>query len=390
MTCSEPLTETSITSQTRRTKVDAFLALKRSAGGDVESQLKACRSEDVLELLGDGGAAAHGTDGPRLMPLCKDDSSLNKIKWVADRSDDCWDRDLLAAAKEAAAWLTEKGLQPWLDEGLQNLAAEGCQGTAATTPLQLSVALCTATKNRLWQLRHVLPLNLLHCWPHRSQVRLHLVDFDSSDGTLEFVLKYCRAAIDCDLLRVYSSSELPHWHASVAKNTAHVCATKEDVLVNLDGDNLVGPHFLQDVVQQFASGYKGAVQYEGDKGTCGRIACRRSDFLSLGGYDEDGYPMGAQDIDLVQRFRKLPGAGYRRVCGAACGTAIPNSKEQAIKCCDPEIYGGVKWHHMDAVNKQRFNERTKLGQFVRNQDKATLGVNVQRIFPQETQEEQEC
>jgi len=206
------------------------------------------------------------------------------------------------------------------------------------------------------------------------------VDFDSSDGTLEFVLKYCRVAIDCGLLRVYSSSELPYWHASVAKNTAHLCATEEDVLVNLDADNLVGPHFLQDVVQQFASGYRGAVQYEADEGTCGRIACRRNDFLSLRGYDEDCYPMGAQDVDLVQRFRKLPGAGHRRVHGAACGTAIPNSKEQAIRCCDPAIYGGVKWTRMDEVNRQRFNERRRLGQLVRNQDKAMLGVNVHRVF----------
>jgi len=157
-------------------------------------------------------------------------------------------------------------------------------------------------------------------------------------------------------------------------------------LVNLDGDNLVGPHFLQDVVQQFASGYRGALHYEGDKGTCGRIACRRSDFLSLRGYDEDCCPMGAQDIDFVQRFRMLPGAGYRRVRGAACGTAIPNSKEQAIRCCDPAIYGGVKWGHMDGINRQKFDERRKLGQLVRNQDKATLGVSVQRILTREPSE----
>ena len=37
------------------------------------------------------------------------------------------DRELLSAAEEVAAWLTQKGLQPFLDEGLQNLAAEGCQ-----------------------------------------------------------------------------------------------------------------------------------------------------------------------------------------------------------------------------------------------------------------------
>ena len=60
--------------------------------------------------------------------------------------------------------------------------------------------------------------------------------------------------------------------------------------------------------------------------------------------------MGAQDVDLMQRFRMLHGAGCRRVRGAACGAAIPNSKLQAISCCDPAIYSGVKWGRMNQDN----------------------------------------
>ena len=82
------------------------------------------------------------------------------------------------------------------------------------------------------------------------------------------------------------------------KNTAHVCATEEGVVVNLDGDNIIGPHFLQHVMQEFARGYKGALHYHGDEGTYGRIACRRNDFLHLGGYDEDSDP-AAFDMGLV-------------------------------------------------------------------------------------------
>ena len=50
--------------------------------------------------------------------------------------------------------------------------------------------------------------------------------------------------------------------------------------------------------------------------------------------------MGAQDVDLMERFRMLHGAGCRRVRGVACGAAIPNSKLQAISCCDPALAAG--------------------------------------------------
>lgn len=32
-----------------------------------------------------------------------------------------------------------------------------------------SVALCTATFNRLWQLKRALPLTLMHCYPFREK-----------------------------------------------------------------------------------------------------------------------------------------------------------------------------------------------------------------------------
>ena len=97
------------------------------------------------------------------------------------------------------------------------------------------------------------------------------------------------------------------WHASIGKNTAHNHAT-EDILVNLDGDNLVGPKFLPDIVRQFVQGYKVVQFHEGgglNAGTFGRVAYFRADFWAIGGYDEDAYPMGYQDADIINRLRKF-------------------------------------------------------------------------------------
>eukprot|EP00434_Breviolum_minutum_P021524 symbB.v1.2.018995.t1/scaffold1501.1/size122984/7 len=183
------------------------------------------------------------------------------------------------------------------------------RGKAADLPF--TVALCTATMNRLWQLKFALPLTLLHCFPYRNRCRVYVVDLGSNDGTLEWLLNYCRWAIEIGLLRVFRADEL-NWHACIGKNTAHIqacdgesrlglaaifcvegffffkasMAAKEDILVNVDGDNLIGAGFLKDVCQQFQDGCEVA-QYELGGGTCGRIALRREVFLEIGGYDED-------------------------------------------------------------------------------------------------------
>merc|ERR1712060_732199 len=157
----------------------------------------------------------------------------------------------------------------------------------------------------------------------------HVVDCGSKDGTLEFITTRCRAAIDAGLLRVYTTDQLPYWHASVAKNTAHMCAT-EDVVVNLDSDNLMGPDFPLDVANRFQEGYT-VLQYEDGEGTCGRIACWADDFLKLRGYDEDAFPMGAQDVDLVLRLKELPGSRFK-VKGSTHGQAIPNTREMKVAC----------------------------------------------------------
>ena len=77
---------------------------------------------------------------------------------------------------------------------------------------------------------------------------MHLVDCGSTDGSLEWVLRRCRAAIEEGVLQVYTVGDrLPFWHASVGKNTAHMVAD-QDILVNVDSDNLIGKGFPEDVV----------------------------------------------------------------------------------------------------------------------------------------------
>lgn len=300
-------------------------------------------------------------------------SRKHRVFWMDENAKvaDVWDCWLLDSARKAAVWITKFQLDPYLELGLTGLSRE-----TQMTESPLTVALCIATMNRLWQLRRALPLNLLHCWPHRKWVRIHVVDFGSTDTTQEWLLRRCQAAIDCGLLVVYASDQLPFWHASVAKNTSHMVAT-EDILVNLDGDNLIGPGFPIDVVKHFFEYGHTGLQYHDMEGTCGRIACYRTHFHMLRGYDEDSLPMGAQDVDLVHRLKEFPFGNFRRLRTGRFSQAIPNTRDLKVCMCEPVF--GRRWGRMDVLNRTMFKERRDAGMLVRNLHKTNIGVKAWRV-----------
>ena len=304
--------------------------------------------------------------------LSQEHSKRSLALWTSD----CWDKRLLHAIRQAASWVeTHQFKQPLQSDmvlGLQSLAS------GKRTASDRTVALCTSTKARLWQLRRALPLNLLHAWPHRDWVKIHLVVCDCGEGSIDWVLQHCRPAIEADLLRLYSTDgHMPHWHASVGKNTAHMVAT-EDILVNVDCDNLIGPDFPENVVEHFNNGAK-VVQYEYLNGTTGRIACLREDFLFLRGYDEDVYPMGGQDTDLRERLKMRHGEqAYRNVRILAHGQAIPNDTKAKVSCCSP-MYGNLRWGRMDHINRVIFKHRRNAGQVRRNLGSDQIGVPAFRV-----------
>ncbi len=234
----------------------------------------------------------------------------------------------------------------------------------------LQIAFCIHVKDRLWQLRDALPLNLAHLWSCRRWARFVLVDFGSSDGCLAWVKKYCAAAIARGFLRIYASS-LPsqEYHTAIAKNTAHLAGMSAfrlqdtDIVTNLDADNLLGPGFAHHVAACFKKERCALQYYSGSRGsgTFGRIACSVADFRSSRGYDQDGQPAGNHDSDFMQRLschcrvRTLPAAKstFDRVDYPHC-QAIRNEKTDLVGA-------GVNWHAMERANCKLFKWRRKQG-----------------------------
>merc|ERR1712008_243838 len=104
-----------------------------------------------------------------------------RVIWKDEEGDVCdsWDCHLLDAAKEGAQWLAAKDM-PESAAQLEQALSHLCDSPTASSR---TVGLCTATMNRLWQLRVALPLNLLQGWPHRGWAHFHVVNCSSDDGT---------------------------------------------------------------------------------------------------------------------------------------------------------------------------------------------------------------
>ena len=287
-----------------------------------------------------------------------------------------WDYRAAEAIHETLDWWRKNTIDMALDIEMRTLRSERTTG-------RRTVALCTATKNRLWQLKHTLVTNLVAIWPHRGWVRYYIADFGSTDNTVDFIMNTCQPFIRQGLLKVFVATEhtmvkhMPrksyghYWHASICKNAIHVQAV-EDILVNVDGDNLMGPDFPLHVDDQFQQGF-GVIHYNTKgPGTYGRIAYYRADFEYLRGYDEDAFPMGSQDADIIDRLVRL-GRLRKNVSDRKMVKAIPNTLEEKISNVDP-LYGGLNWNKMNIFNWEIFTRRSKDKQLIRNLHTRRIGL----------------
>ena len=96
------------------------------------------------------------------------------------------------------------------------------------------------------------------------------------------------------------------------------------------------------------------------------------DFEYLNGYDEDAFPMGSQDADLIDRLVRL-GRRLMKVKDPRLVKAIPNSIEAKISNINP-VYGNLNWSKMNQFNWDIFSRRSDAGQLIRNSHVRKIGM----------------
>jgi len=282
------------------------------------------------------------------------------------------------------------------------------------TTCKIKLGLCMSLKNRARQVQASLPISVANLWAHRSWCKLYIVDFDSTDGIVEWIKETLPQAMSEDLLCLYTTKDMPYFHVPIAKNTAHRVAIEDNchILVNLDADNIVDEGFAREVMTRLARRddddaqepkdcdvvhYYNKEFSTGGDGTYGRIAQFASDFEYVRGYDENTMPAGNHDCDLLHRFKMIT----RRVCGSSnmCTqwwnpkdpstpsyptAAIPNPKTDTKRNVAPS-FKRFAWKDLQDLNCELLHERrVNRGEVIRNREKVTYPYfgceNVDRVL----------
>jgi hypothetical protein len=186
----------------------------------------------------------------------------------------------------------------------------------------------TTCRNRLDDLRRTLPINLSQLPADASLV---VLDYGCESRSFDFVLPFVR-----DCVSVFRC-EADRYFSAHAKNVAAVLASlgrpADAWLINLDADNVLSQEYLRALSAARRLHRAAWDSAKCPTGTKGRIAVAASDFLRLGGYNEQfvfGY--GEDDIDLTARLRVagVPWADIRTLPAWAIPTAYAVKAEAQV------------------------------------------------------------
>lgn len=231
--------------------------------------------------------------------------------------------------------------------------------------------------NRLHQLKQTLPKNLEWNRRHKDIVEFVLADIGPTDGLLRWALEHFYQDISCGYLKIVKV-EASSWHASWAKNTSHAAASSP-LLVNLDGDVMMGPQAGVKLIRAFRHQRGQAISHLANgRGTYGCIAYPAEMFWGVGGYNQALHPMGGQDVDLLARLaikfgvkilicdHKTKGAGWLKSLWPLGGRGVPRlhldkkglPRPSALRNSKLESVANIKGRRLRYGRMNRENLRT--------------------------------
>lgn len=238
------------------------------------------------------------------------------------------------------------------------------------------LSFCITCMKRFNQIQYTLPQNLKDNIPFSDEIEFVLVDF-GTDGLYNWIHKHFKWALKIGYLRYFKTTNLKHWHASVAKNTVHRIA-KGDILVNLDCDNYTGTLGAIFILKIFRKYKDNIILHQWSRtskdGTYGRLSYRRKNFLHLGGYDQSFYPMGYQDHDLIMRFKLAYGSNKYILASSPnhYSKAIENDKTKSL--INTKYIDKISWKDMNSYNKQKSDNNIKNRRYIVNDMLDNIGI----------------
>jgi len=257
----------------------------------------------------------------------------------------------------------ERKIRTFRDKNLRKYQIEKLPAEIYTPKKFYTISLCITCMNRLFHLKETIAQNIEDNAAYPN-IEFVLIDYNSQDGLEEYVKENLMPYIEKGILNYYKTTEPKKFHASYAKNLSHALA-QGAIVCNLDGDNFTGKDFAFYLNHLFnQKGENNIYQFFKRPywGTVGRLAFYKPNFFKLGGYDEDLLPIGHEDLDLVNRGRKM-GMNLEQTQIENFLKYLSNTtKEKAENCTDTN----EDYYTLMHANIEASNENIRNGKLVAN------------------------
>jgi len=137
---------------------------------------------------------------------------------------------------------------------------------------------------------------------NNNKFEISLCNYDSKDDLDKFVSNNLQEYINSGLLKYIKVNNKKYFNMPHSKNIAHRYSTG-DVLINFDCDNTLNKYVVNFIHQTFTINDINKI-YLSDSECCGFLGLSRFNFFKLGGYNENLFSYGFDDIDLKRRLEK--------------------------------------------------------------------------------------
>jgi len=161
------------------------------------------------------------------------------------------------------------------------------------------ISFCITSMNRLDHIKKTLIKNIEDNINY-PEIEFVLLDYSSRDGLEDWVKNNCKKYIDSGLLKFRRIEGEKYFHMARAKNLSHRYATG-DILCNLDADNYTRKYFAYYINLIFNKDINIIAANSKIIDCNGRIILSKENFEKLGGYDEDFYGWGHEDVEFKYR-----------------------------------------------------------------------------------------
>jgi hypothetical protein len=193
----------------------------------------------------------------------------------------------------------------------------------------LSIVYCTCIKDRFEHLQKTLPANLSMCKGDEKS-RFVILNYDCPDPRTDaFISEHFQDEMKTGKLVYLKLMEKEFFEFSHARNVSFRAA-EGDIVCNVDADNFIGKGFSTFLRRALATPKTFVFGPKDGRGLRGRIAVRKEEWLTLGGYDEGISGRLGEDGNLIERLHRSRFKGIEIVEESYCKT-ISHSDDSRFK-----------------------------------------------------------